>query len=108
MVIVRCPSPFCYLHTNGFLEKGRGKGVSHSHSLLFSIFAGRSLVPIPRQEIIINFVNGVDSGDVENPHTEGTVAVNRILLEISIHFISVCVKEEVLKNPKPWEESTLG
>jgi hypothetical protein len=48
-----------------------------------------SFVPIPWENIIIQFVNYINSGQIGNPHTERTIGVDGIFLEISIHFVGV-------------------
>ena len=91
VIIVRGPSPLGKLHTGGFFHEGWGEGVSHSHSLLFPIFAGGCLVPVPREEIVVDFVAQINSSDHHDPHTEWTVTVDSVLLEISVHFVSVWI-----------------
>lgn len=89
VVIVRSPTPLSELHTQSFFQQGGGQGVSHSDSLLLTIFAGGSFVPVPRQEIVVHFVDEINGGNVGDPHTERTVTVDGIFLEISVHFIGV-------------------
>ena len=108
MVVVRHPSPFRILQTSGFFNQSRGKSISHSNSALFSIFTGGCFVPVPRQEIVVAFVTQIKSGDVHNPHTERTITINGVFLEISVHFVGVCIISYVLKYPNPWLESTFG
>ena len=85
--IVRHPSPFGDLNTISFFNERRSDGISHSDSFFLSIFTGCSSVPIPRINIVVKFVSNIDCGDGWDPHTEWTVTVKGVLLEISIHFI---------------------
>lgn len=85
--IVRHPSPFGDLNTIGFFNERRSNGISHSDSFFLSVFTGGSSVPIPRINIVVKFVSNIDGSDDCEPHTEWTVTVNGVLLEISIHFI---------------------
>lgn len=85
--IVRHPSPLGNLNTEGFFNDGWSNSVSHSDSFFFSIFAWGSSVPIPRIDVVIKFMHKINSGNDSDPHTEWTVTINGIFLEISIHFI---------------------
>lgn len=87
--VMRHPSPLCDLNTKCFFNEGWGDSVSHSDSLLLSIFAAGSLVPIPRVDVVIEFVYKVNTGNIADPHTERTITVNGVFLEIPVHFICV-------------------
>lgn len=86
--IMRHPSPFGDLNTKSFFNEGGSDGISHSDSFFFSVFTCGSSVPIPRIDVVIKFVCNIYSGNNNEPHTECTVTVNGVLLEISIHFVS--------------------
>lgn len=85
--IVRHPSPFGDLNTISFFNEGGSNSISHSDSLFFSVFTGGGSIPIPRINIIVKFMSNIDSSDNREPHTERTVTVDGVFLEISIHFI---------------------
>jgi len=88
--IVRHPSPLGDLNTISFFNEWGSDSISHSDSFFFSVFTGGSSVPIPRVNIVVKFVCNIDASDDCEPHTEWTVTVNGVLLEISIHFICAC------------------
>lgn len=85
--IVRHPSPFGDLNTISFFNEGGSNSISHSDSLFFSVFTGGGSIPIPRINIIVKFMSNIDGSDNREPHTERTVTVDGVFLEISIHFI---------------------
>lgn len=85
--IVRHPSPFGDLNTISFFNEGGSNSISHSDSLFFSVFTGGGSIPIPRINIIVKFMSNIDGSDDREPHTERTVTVDGVFLEISIHFI---------------------
>ncbi len=89
MVIMRSPPQLSPLHTDGLLDNSGSQHVSHTVSLLFSVFAGRSFVPVPRQEVIVSSMDRVEKCDVGDPHSKRTVAVDCVLLKISVHLVSV-------------------
>ena len=44
-------------------------------------------------------MDAINCTDPDNPHSEGTVTVNSVLLEISVHFILNLVKSLILCEP---------
>lgn len=70
VIIVRGPSPLGELHTSGFFNKGGSESISHSHSLFLSVFAWSCLVPIPRQEIVVDLMTKINGSNNHNPHTK--------------------------------------
>lgn len=92
VIVVRVPAPLWHLHTVRILHNGWGQCVPHSQSFLLSVFQ-TWLDPIPWQEIVVNRMDDVNCRDVHNPHTECTVTVNRVLLEVSIHFVGISGKK---------------
>ena len=91
MEIVRHPSPFGNLNSVSLLKQCGCNSVSHSYSFFFSVSYSSSSVPIPGENIIVKFMYKVKSCDDTGPHTERTVTINGVLLEISIHFIGVFI-----------------
>lgn len=89
MVIMGSPSHLSPLHTDCFLYNSGSKHIPHSISLFLAVLAGRSFVPIPGQEVTVSGMNRIEKCNVGDPHGEGTVTVDGVLLEISIHFVSV-------------------
>lgn len=90
--IVRHPSPFGDLDTESLLDQGWGNGVSHSDSFFFSVFTGGSSVPIPWENVIVKFMADINWSDDYKPHTERTVTVDGVFLEVSVHFIGAFVR----------------
>jgi len=87
MEIVRSPSNLSILNTYAFFQNCGRDGISHSHTLFFSVFASCSFVPVPWDHVCIKHMASIDDGDEKNPHGKGTVTVECIFLEISVHFI---------------------
>ena len=85
------PGPFTHLDTSAFFKSGGGDSILHSDSFLLTIADGGSLAPIPGNEVVIHLMEEVASEDVAQPHTEGTVTVDGVFLEISVHFVGVWV-----------------
>ena len=85
--VVRIEAPLQELETRTILEIRRCQSISHSHSLLFSVFATCILVPIPRHKIRVEFMPNIDDTNIHDPHSEGAVTVYGVFLEISVHFI---------------------
>lgn len=85
--VVRIEAPLQKLVAQTVLKNGRTQHVSNTDSLLLSVLASRSFVPIPRNEVAVQTMAQIDPADDDRPHSEGAVTVDGIFLEISIHFI---------------------
>jgi hypothetical protein len=44
-------------------------------------------------------VHAIEEADIGYPHAEGTVTVDGVLLEISVHFVGSCIGRIVLVLP---------
>ena len=93
---VRREAPFQELNTSMIFNEGRVQSISHSHSLLFSVFDRPSFVPIPRDEVRVDCMTTIGHTNDDDPHTERTITVESIFLEISVHFVVNFVKNDIL------------
>ena len=89
MEIMRHPAPFTNLNAHTIFHDSRGNCILHSDSFLLSVSERGSSAPIPGENVVIHLVHEIGDEDIGGPHTERTVTVDGVLLEISIHFVSV-------------------
>lgn len=89
---MRVKSPLQILEPKRVFYNRGVQGIPHTNSLLLSVLAARSLVPVPRKEVRVNSVKTVNSGDVGDPHSEGAVGVDGVFLEIPVHFVGDCFR----------------
>jgi hypothetical protein len=84
---VRVEAPLKILEAVTVFNDGRTEGVPHPHALLLSVLAAGRFVPVEGDEVGVECVDAVDCADVSHPHAEGPIAVDCVLLEVSIHFV---------------------
>jgi hypothetical protein len=85
--VVRSKSPLKELETDGILNDSGTKGISHSDSLFLSILARSGFITVPRNEITVKCMANVYDTNNHCPHSKGTVTVDSVFLEISVHFV---------------------
>ena len=89
--VMRIPAPFGQLNTVAIFEDGGSESVSHSDSFFLSVLNRGCSVPIPGEDVVIKLVEEVNEENVAEPHAERTVTVNSVFLEVSVHFVRVCI-----------------
>ena len=99
--VVRIEAPLQKLVAQTILKNGRTQHVSNTDPLLLSVLARGSLVPVPGNEVAVQTMAQIDPADDDSPHSEGTVTIDGIFLEISIHFVRDLITEKVLGFPYP-------
>jgi len=48
-----------------------------------------SVLPIPGEDVVVHLVDEVEDGNPDSPHSEGTVAVDGVFLEVTIHLVGI-------------------
>lgn len=80
-------TPFQNLQTESIFHDGGVEGVTHTYSLFLSVLAGCSFIPVPGDEVVVHCVEAIDCCHDHDPHTEGSVGVDGVFLEVPVHFV---------------------
>ena len=97
--VVRVEAPFQKLETESIFDNSGAERISNTDPLLFSVLARCGLVPVPRHEVTIERMAHIDGANNNHPHSEGTVTVDGVLLEISVHLVRNYIQKAVLGLP---------
>mmetsp|Transcript_33310 Transcript_33310/g.30255 ORF Transcript_33310/g.30255 Transcript_33310/m.30255 type:complete len:208 (-) Transcript_33310:85-708(-) len=84
--LVRGHTKFEPVVTVELFQDGSGNAISHSESGTFTVL-DRCFDPIVWNHIIVGKVDNIDDSNIENPHTEPTISIDGVFLEISVTFV---------------------
>ena len=97
--VMRIEAPLQKLESESIFDNCGAESISNTDPLLLSVLAGGSFVPIPRHEVTIEGMAHIDRADNHDPHSERTVTVDGVLLEIPVHLIRNYVQKVILGLP---------